>query len=552
MTRRSVTWRDWGQKTFEEARADGRPLFLLVNDFWSEVSAGAPRLISEDPALSHLLDSSFIPVLSDADAKPEVASRYGGRDVPCACILHPDGNIITAFDRIDPREIHSVLRGISLSASSHKPGALQGLGRYPVPYLPAEDRNLERGTEMIESIRNRLVDRLRPERGDFGEGSGADGIAPLRFLLEYAREAGDTELSRQVVESFHALAHSDLYDSAGGGFFAFSDGTRLCTAKKLRCNADWLRFALLVSAEEEGRFALQLARSILHYLQAHLLLEGGAFAAGQREDRAYCGLSSEERRRVPQPPVQETVFAAPNAAAIRSLCAAWQVLGEKAYLDIALQCHGFLKANLMAPDGTVAHAYKNGPSGIGYLDDQVAVGNALLALYRSTLDPSFLEALRGGAQNIVRFYGNPAGAGFLDLRLRPEEGRVPCAPRLDPPLNARTAVFLALASAQLEEPSLAAPARTILSALMEEDIQDASELALVGSALLATLYPMSYFVAVTDGSEVQRSKVVDRIRAFGRPFSMIFHRQASSREAMQTLPQLTVHCANQREEIAVS
>jgi uncharacterized protein YyaL (SSP411 family) len=146
----------------------------------------------------------------------------------------------------------------------------------------------------------------------------------------------------------------------------------------------------------------------------------------------------------------------------------------------------------VAPYGTVAHLFEDGPRGIGYLDDQVAMGSALLALYRSTLDRVYLDGVREAARNIVSFYGNPAGAGFLDLRVQPEDGRVPCAPLLDPPQNARTAIFLARASAQLEDPALAAPARGILSALMEEESEDPTALGLVGSALIAILYPMSY------------------------------------------------------------
>ena len=551
MAKRSIRWKEWGQEAFEEAWAGGRPLFLLIKDSWSEVPDEAPRLLAEDPVLSALLNASFVPVLSDADAHPEVLSRYGFGCVPCACVLHADGNVVIGFERMDLKELQSTLRGISQYAPRYKPRLAQGLGRYMVPFLPADDRYLERGTEMIEAIRQRLEGRLRPEGEDFGEVPGSSAIAPLRFLLEYAREAGDSDLCRKVIGSFHTLAHSELYDSTEGGFFSALRGPILRTDKRLLGNAGWLKFALLVSGETEGRFALPLARGILHYLQTHLLLPNGAFAAGQREDGAYYRLSSEERRHVPPPPANASVFAAPNAAAVGAFCAAWQVLGEGAYLDIALRTYAFLKDNLVAPDGSVAHVFEDGPRGIGYLDDQVALGSALLALYRSTLDRIYLDGVRESARNIVSFYGNPAGAGFLDVRVQPEASRVPRAPLLDPLQNARTAVFLARASAQLEDPALAAPAREILSALMEEESGDPTALGLVGSALIAILYPMSYYVAVTNGSEVHRTRVMERIRGFGRPFPMIFHREPSPGEQMQTLPRLTAHCAHQHEEILV-
>jgi|GEM_PF-4152913 len=275
MAKQCVRWMEWGQGAFEEAWAGGRPLFLLIKDSWSEVPDEAPRLLAEDPVLSALLNASFVPVLSDADAHPEVLSRYGFGGVPCACVLHADGNIVAGFERIELKEL------------------------------------------------------------------------------------------------------------------------------------------------------------------------------------------------------------------------------------------------------------------------------------QSTLDRIYLDGVRDTARNIVSFYSNPAGAGFLDVRVQSGDSRMPCAPLIDPLQNARAAVFLVRASAQLEDPSLAAPAREILSALMEEESEDPTALGLVGSALIAILYPMPYYVAVTNGSEVHRTRVVDRIRGFGRPFPMIFHREPSPGEQMQTLPRLTAHCARQHEEISV-
>jgi hypothetical protein len=84
---------------------------------------------------------------------------------------------------------------------------------------------------------------------------------------------------------------------------------------------------------------------------------------------------------------------------------------------------------------------------------------------------------------------------------------------------------------------------------MRAEPQDSVNMGLLGSALMASLYPVSYFVAVTDGSEEHRAKVVERIRAFGRPFPMILHREPAAGEHMQALPRLAAHCVQQQKEI---
>jgi len=551
MGRQSVAWREWGPRAFEEARSGGRLLFLLIRDSWSQASADAQRLVSEDSALSALLDSTFVPVLSDADAEPDIFCRYGGPAVPCACVLHADGAIVRTFESVDAKELQAALSKIGSSVPASETVRRRGLGLYPVPFLPSDDRNLERGTEALETIRRRLEDCLEPVGAAFKGRSGESGTVPLRFLLEYAKGVGEENLLRKVVEWLHTLAHSELYDSVEGGFFTRRQELSTGTDKRLRANAHWLEFALAIAGEPGGRFALPLARGILHYLQTRLLLPGGAFAAGQREDPGYYGLSADERRHVVPPPLNDTVYAAGNAAAIRALCVAWQELGEKAYLDLALGAHEFVRDHLVAPDGSVAHAYKDGPRGIGYLEDELAVGSSLLALYRSTLAPAFLESLRESARNVVSSYRNPAGAGLLDLRTRSGAGGLPWAPKLDPLLNARAAVFLARASAQLDDPSLAAPARSILAALLGEMDQDADTLGYVGLALTASLHPMAYFVAVTDGTEAQRAMVVEKIRTFGKPFPMILHGVPSPEDRGLALPRLTAHCGNRRDVIPV-
>lgn len=551
MAKVPIQWRTWSSEAFDEARSCGRPVFLLVTAFWSEAAADAPAALCGDAVTGALLRESFVPILVDGERMPAVPLQYGLASFPSCAVLRSDGALMAGFGGADPHELREVLHSMSLAACLASPIRTVGLGAFCVPFVPPAGRDLERGLEKIEHIRQRVAQAMDPEAPDLPS-LGGDLIQPLRFLLHYGASAGDKEAIQRAVSVLHAVGHSPLYDGVEGGFFMGMDGSRPRTQKLLRDNAQWLILALRAAQEPDGGFGLLLAKGILHYLQQHLLTPEGFFANSQREDRAYYPLNKEQRRFVAPPPVDPTAFAASNAMAVRSLCKGWRLLGERTYLEMALRTFAFIRDNLAAPDGTLAHYHAQSPGGVGHLDDLMEMGQAYLALYHSTLEPSYLDAVRMVARQMVVSFANPGGVGFLNMRLHHHAQRVPLMPVVDYELNARAAGFLILASAQLEEESLAAPAKAVLAALMEAQEPDLSGLSILGNALMSTLYPMPVFEAVTDGSSRQRFMVLERLRGMATSFSVVTHRLATPREGMQPLPRLVGHCGGQQRDIPLA
>ena len=551
MARRSFEWREWGPSALEEAGRLHKPLFLLISSLSSERAFGVSGAIAEDGALSSLLARSFVPVLADGDCHPELGRLYFSTPAPAAAVLHPDGTLLANCPLEPHAALVKLLRSAVVTASHYNPPAAPVFGGYPIPFIEHHPRSLERGLELVEGIYQKVLDRLIVEGGEFGEGAGAPCIEPIRFLLRYGTFMGSREALERAVQILQSLAYSPLYDSVEGGFFHARDGSRLDTRKFLQDNAHWLILSLRAAAMPEGGFALPLARGILHYLQQKMLQKGGLFAVAQRDDDSYYELSGEERRRVQPPQLHAAAFAPPNALAVRALCNAWQVLGERAYLNLAQRVHRRLESDLMGPDGALAHCRTGETLGAAYLGAQVELGYARLALYQSTLDPRYLEGVEKVARLLVSDYSNPAGLGFLDVRPQDRNRLAVFRPILDPAMNARSAGFLILASAQLEDEKLALPARRALGALVEAELEDLSALCQLGNALLVTLTPLAVYVAVTDGSSGQRNHVLEKLRKLGASFSLVMHRGPSRFEKMQALPRLIACCGNQQREIPV-
>jgi uncharacterized protein YyaL (SSP411 family) len=549
MLKKSFEWREWGRSALEEAVRSHKPLFLLVSAFGPEQTVGVAESIAGDRRLSSLLTRSFIPVLADGERHPELGRLYFATPPPAAAVLHPDGTLLAHCPLESRDALVSILRSALLAASHYAPPPAPALGGYLVPFIEHHPRSLERGLEWVETIYQKVLDHLIVGGRAFGNGAGAPCIEPIRFLLRYGTFMGSREALERAVQVFQSLAYSPLYDSVEGGFFHARDGSRLDTRKFLQDNAHWLILSLRVAAMPEGGFALPLARGILHYLQQKLLQKGGLFAAAQGEDDSYYALNGEERLRVPPPQLNATAFALPNALAVRALCNAWQCLGERAYLSLAQRVHRRIERELVEPDGAVAHCRAGEGFGAAYLGAQVELGYARLALYRSTLDPRYLAGLERVARLLVSDYSNPAGVGFLDVRTR-DRGRLPIfRPMLDPAMNARSAGFLILASAQLDDEKLALPARRVLGALVDARIVDLGALCQLGNALLVTLMPLAVYVAVTDGSRGQRNRVLEKLRNLGASFALVMHRGPSRCEKMQPVPRLIACCGNQQRQI---
>jgi hypothetical protein len=143
-----------------------------------------------------------------------------------------------------------------------------------------------------------------------------------------------------------------------------------------------------------------------------------------RLDALRARLFSERARRV-RPSRDENVITSWNALMIQGLCAAYQATGTDRFLQAARSAADFLAARLTMPDGGVYRAWRDGPPRVaGFLDDYAMLANALLDLYETCFDASYLRrAVELADRILARFwddglYFTPADAEALVHRPR--------------------------------------------------------------------------------------------------------------------------------------
>jgi uncharacterized protein YyaL (SSP411 family) len=117
-----------------------------------------------------------------------------------------------------------------------------------------------------------------------------------------------------------------------------------------------------------------------------------------------------------------TVYADRSAWLVSAYLEAYKVLGGDERLRAALETLAFLGARVRQPNGSMAHAFRDGRvTGDGRLDDQFAVAAALLDAFEVTGDARHLASARElVAHAVARF--RAADGGFLDTPVGSPEG----------------------------------------------------------------------------------------------------------------------------------
>jgi hypothetical protein len=187
------------------------------------------------------------------------------------------------------------------------------------------------------------------------------------------------------------------------------------------------------SEGEEGRFYLwtpQQLEAVLGADQAGVLAAvfdvtaAGNFegrnilhpvAAGATEllDAARDRLMAFRSQRV-RPHRDEKVIAGWNGLMLHAVADAGRVL-DRPDLTVAAKANADFLLSHMRHGGRMRRSYKDGRAPLaGYLEDQAAVADGLLALYEATFDPRWLDDVRGLVTEMVSAFWDQASGAFFD------------------------------------------------------------------------------------------------------------------------------------------
>jgi len=159
----------------------------------------------------------------------------------------------------------------------------------------------------------------------------------------------------------------------------------------------------------EGRNILNLPKTI----EQCAALKGWD-AASLREELAASRrkLLAVRDRRV-RPGKDDKILVSWNALMIDSLARAAGALDEPDYHRAAARAARFLLTELRHPDGRLLHCWRHGRARFdAYLDDYTSMINALISLYQTDFDESWIEAAVQLAEIVLQRFADSVGDGF--------------------------------------------------------------------------------------------------------------------------------------------
>jgi hypothetical protein len=136
----------------------------------------------------------------------------------------------------------------------------------------------------------------------------------------------------------------------------------------------------------------------------------------------------EARKKRARPAVDDKVISSWNGLAISALACAYQVTGERRYLDASAKAADFILSRLVVSD-KLFRRYRDGAVAVeATLEDYSFLAAGLLDLYESGFDARYLRGAIRLAEKMAEMFWDADGGGFFmssspDVLVKVKEGQ---------------------------------------------------------------------------------------------------------------------------------
>ena len=399
-----ISWREWGEDAFAEAKALDKPVLLDIGAVWCHwchvMDTGIPgdpvhTGTYSDPAVQERIAKHFIPIKVDNDRRPDINARYNMGGWPTTAFLTPDGDTLYGETYVDPVRMAGLLDYMADVYKNHKD---------EIAAQTAKMREQRADSEALtpsELDPNTTATVLKSLAGQFDSVYGGFGSQPkfphpdaLRLVLEEYARTQDPALREIAEKTLHGMADGGMYDGFAGGFFRYSttrDWSIPHFEKMLEDNAKLTSVYCLAYEVLGDPYYLEVVRTAQNWLLTEMRdPDTGAFAGSQDADaeEAYYGQPLDVRAALPTPFIDRTVYTNWNALIVSALVARYKITGEAEILQAARKT-----LFRLCMSGEVIYAGKEPRDAaawwhdgeehdpIGLLVDQLAMVNAGLDFY---------------------------------------------------------------------------------------------------------------------------------------------------------------------------
>ena len=293
----AIQWQTWDEKTLRRAKEEGRPVYVFIGSFLSELSRATTKQSFATPEVIELLNQNFICVLVDRDEQPDLAAcaQHYLRTVkqldgwPAHLWLTPELQPFEGGSYLPPSEEWGKSSFIKIArqakdAWTADPAACRARAQEAVkallkPFADITAAGSENIPEKLTAAAKAWTDTTDAAHGGFGEAPKTPEPELLRFLLR--QSPADREIA---LKTLRAIANGAIHDPVDGGYFerATDAAWKMPYFQKTLTLQARLALAFLDAVQLSGdKSFASAARGTLDYALARLSLADGGFAAAQ-------------------------------------------------------------------------------------------------------------------------------------------------------------------------------------------------------------------------------------------------------------------------------
>lgn len=413
-----ITWYEWGEDTFELASTLELPIMLYITAPWCEPCHLMEKTTLADPDVVAAINNDFIPIMVDADKRPDIDRRYNQGGWPTTAFLNAAGEVLESYNFLTSGQMLEVLQRVKAHyAREEVPSTPMIAIRPGVQWSEREERPKAVGQltpELPEAIIQRVIEAFDWENGGFGEAPRFHHADVLESVLAVAHRTGDERLVQLIHKALESMTRGDIHDRIDGGFFRYATRADWSGPHYEKMLGDQAQLLALYSRayQATGRqIYLDTAQDILAYVDSVMRdRDRGYFYSTQEADPEYYALVAQERARRPIPYIDKTAYTERNAAMASAYLLASAVLNDPRYADSAIRALEFIWQKSYHEGLGMHHYFDSQPHVPGLLADQVSMAIAWLDAFEHLGRELHLQR----ARTLMR---------FADNALRDSDGR---------------------------------------------------------------------------------------------------------------------------------
>jgi len=289
-----VDWHPWGPEAFDQARREGKLVFLSIGYSTCHWCHVMERESFEDLEIARLMNRHYLAIKVDREVRPDLDQVYmtavelltGQGGWPMSSILTPEGETIVAGTYFPPQELTRLLTRVE-SLWKERPAELRAQARTLAAAVARALATGRQAAELDAGAAARAVAALIAEHDELQGGFGSAPKFPrepwLALLLDQALRGRDPHPLEVAVFTLKAMTRGGIHDQVGGGFhrYAVDNDWLVPHFEKMLYNQSQLArlYAAAARLTDDTELARTARRTLDFVLRDLTSPEGGFYSA---------------------------------------------------------------------------------------------------------------------------------------------------------------------------------------------------------------------------------------------------------------------------------